>query len=187
MKKIIAAALTYARNREKQKTVPWNKEKDQNELFAAMREFGMVGIHACAGSHFGTLVREKRKQGNICVSIDIGDQIEISFSNVSAGIFADPIQFGKHPLVRIINFKEDLIQEELIEKLADLLLGEKLPLDICRADTGEVLIPANKKITKTWLRSVAIHREQIEIDPSPIRNRVLETIYRVEQKFEKEN
>jgi hypothetical protein len=185
MKKIISAALTYARNREKQKTVPWNKEKDQNELFAAMKKFGMVGLGASAGSHFGTLVR---KRGNIFVSIDIGDEIQISFHDPKKSFFSDPpIQFGKHPLVRIINFKEDLIQEELIERLEDILLGERLPLDICRADTGEVLIPANKKITKTLLRSVATHRDQVEIDPSPIRNRVLEVIYRAEQKFQKEN
>ena len=44
------------------------------------------------------------------------------------------------------------------------------------AETGEIIIPANRKITKTLLRKLAAVHDHIEIDPSPIRNKILEII-----------
>lgn len=66
--------------------------------------------------------------------------------------------------------------DELTEQLSYLLLGDKIPLDVCRASTGEVLVPANRKITKTDLRKVAKSCRDVDIDPSPIRNRVREVM-----------
>lgn len=62
------------------------------------------------------------------------------------------------------------------EKLADLLLGEKLPLDVREA--GLVIIHAGQTITKPKLRNMAraFHYGLLEIDPSPIRNRVWEVL-----------
>ena len=52
------------------------------------------------------------------------------------------------------------------------------------AQTGEIIIPANRKITKTLLRKLASVHDHIEIDPSPIRNKILEIIGSFEQRFQ---
>src|SRR5207245_11528850 len=77
---------------------------------------------------------------------------------------------------------EDLT-EQLTDSLSNILLGEKIPLDVVNAETGEINIPANRKITKTLLRKLANVHDHIEIDPSPIRNKIREIIGSDEQKF----
>ena len=79
--------------------------------------------------------------------------------------------------------KKDQLTEQLTEKLSDILLGEKIPLDVVNAQTGEIIIPANRKITKTLLRKLASIYDHIEIDPSPIRNKILEIIATFESRF----
>ena len=64
-----------------------------------------------------------------------------------------------------------------------MLLGEKIPLDVVNAETGEIIIPANRKITKTLLRKLAGVYDHIDIDPSPIRNKIQEIIQSYESKF----
>ncbi len=78
--------------------------------------------------------------------------------------------------------KEGLV-EQLTDSLSNVLLGEKIPLDVVNAKTGEIIIPANRKITKTLLRKLATAHDHIEIDPSPIRNRIREIIGTYEHKF----
>jgi DNA-directed RNA polymerase subunit beta len=79
--------------------------------------------------------------------------------------------------------KNEELTEQLTEKLSDILLGEKIPLDVVNAQTGEIIIPANRKITKTLLRKLAAVHDHIEIDPSPIRNKILEIVSGFQQKF----
>src|SRR5919199_2787719 len=57
--------------------------------------------------------------------------------------------------------------EQLTDALSNILLGEKIPLDVVNAETGEIIIPANRKITKTLLRKLAGVYDHIDIDPSP--------------------
>lgn len=66
--------------------------------------------------------------------------------------------------------------QEKTERLADILLGERLPLDFFEA--GEVLIRSGQKISKTMLRATAIAyaKQLLWIDPSPIRNRVFQAL-----------
>ena len=64
------------------------------------------------------------------------------------------------------------ITEEFVAALANLLLGEKIPLDIYDSQTGEVIIPAGRKIVKSQLRRMAAHHDTVEIDPSPIRTKI---------------
>ena len=78
--------------------------------------------------------------------------------------------------------KEQLI-DQLTKKLSDILLGEKIPLDVVNEQTGEIIIPANRKITKTLLRKLALVHDHIEIEPSPIRNKILEIITSFEGRF----
>ncbi len=79
--------------------------------------------------------------------------------------------------------KKDELTEQLTDSLSNILLGEKIPLDVVNAETGEIIIPANRKITKTLLRKLAMVYDHIEIDPSPIRNKIREIIQSYEHKF----
>ena len=80
--------------------------------------------------------------------------------------------------------KGDELREQLTEALSNILLGEKIPLDVVNSETGEIIIPANRKITKTLLRKLASVYDRIEIDPSPIRNKINEIIGAYKKKFD---
>ena len=77
----------------------------------------------------------------------------------------------------------DNLIEQLTGKLSDRLLGEKIPLEVTRAGTNEIIIPANRKITKTLLRKLAVHHDQIEMNESPVRNQIFEIINSFEARF----
>ncbi|MFV0415241.1 MAG: DNA-directed RNA polymerase subunit beta [Chthoniobacterales bacterium] len=79
--------------------------------------------------------------------------------------------------------KEEL-HESLTEALSNVLLNEKIPLDVVNAQSGEIIIPANRKITKQLLRKLASVYDNVEIDPSPIRNKIREIIAQYEHRFE---
>ncbi|NCC49712.1 MAG: DNA-directed RNA polymerase subunit beta [Spartobacteria bacterium] len=64
------------------------------------------------------------------------------------------------------------LTEDLTEALSNILLGEKIPLDVVNIETGEIIIPANRKITKTLLRKLAAAHSHIGIDPSPIQIKI---------------
>jgi DNA-directed RNA polymerase subunit beta len=76
------------------------------------------------------------------------------------------------------------LRDQLTEALSNILLGEKIPLDVVNSETGEIIIPANRKITKTLLRKLATVYDRIEIDPSPIRNKINEIIGSFKKKFD---
>ncbi len=81
---------------------------------------------------------------------------------------------------------EDVVSqltEDLTEALSNILLGEKIPLDVMNAESGDVIIPANRKITKTLLRKLAANYEHVEIDPSPIRIKIMGIIDEYRGKF----
>ena len=80
--------------------------------------------------------------------------------------------------------KLEELREQLTEALSNILLGEKIPLDVVNSETGEIIIPANRKITKTLLRKLAGVYDRIEIDPSPIRNKINEIIGVFKKKFD---
>ena len=82
-----------------------------------------------------------------------------------------------------LNRRKDELHEQLTEALSNILLGEKIPLDVVNAQTGEIIIPANRKITKTLLRKLASVHDHVEIDPSPIRNKIREIISQFEHRF----
>lgn len=74
--------------------------------------------------------------------------------------------------------------EILAKSLADVLLGERIPLDVWNSLTGEIVIMANRKITLGALRRMASLEVQanktleggFETDPSPIRNKLREIV-----------
>ena len=79
--------------------------------------------------------------------------------------------------------RKDELFEQLTEALANVLLGEKIPLDVVNGESGEIIIPANRKITKMLLRKLAGVYNHVEIDPSPIRNKIREIIGQFEHRF----
>jgi DNA-directed RNA polymerase subunit beta len=80
--------------------------------------------------------------------------------------------------------KLEELRDQLTEALSNILLGEKIPLDVVNSESGEIIIPANRKITKTLLRKLAQVYDRIEIDPSPIRNKINEIIGSFRKKFD---
>ncbi|MCH8473769.1 MAG: DNA-directed RNA polymerase subunit beta [Opitutales bacterium] len=78
----------------------------------------------------------------------------------------------------------DKQREALTESLSNILLGEKIPLDVVNSDTGEKIIPANRKITKTLLRKLSAVAKYVEIDPSPVRVKIMEIIGSFQSKFD---
>jgi len=75
------------------------------------------------------------------------------------------------------------LTEDLTEALSNILLGEKIPLDVMNMESSDVIIPANRKITKTLLRKLAANYEHVEIDPSPIRIKIMGIIDDYRTKF----
>jgi DNA-directed RNA polymerase subunit beta len=75
------------------------------------------------------------------------------------------------------------LTDELTDALSNVLLGEKIPLDVVDAEHGTVLIPANRKITKTLLRKLASSAEHIQIESSPIQVKIDEIIGEFTPKF----
>ncbi len=78
----------------------------------------------------------------------------------------------------------DKLRESLTESLSNILLGEKIPLDVVNSESDEIIIPANRKITKTLLRRLAAVYKTIKIDPSPVRIKIMEIISTFKTKFE---
>ena len=62
------------------------------------------------------------------------------------------------------NQTEDL-RAQLTESLSNILLGEKIPLNVTNSETGDIIIPANRKITKTLLRRLSSVHRFIDIPP----------------------
>ena len=93
-------------------------------------------------------------------------------------------QKGEKQVQEEFKKKNSDLQEQLTEALSNILLGEKIPLDVVNSETGEVIIPSNRKITKTLLRKLAANYDKIEIDPSPIRNKINEILDAFRKRFD---
>jgi len=80
--------------------------------------------------------------------------------------------------------KEQLksLKEELTKSFSELLLNEKLPLDILDANNGELIVPANVKISRGFIRKMVQKYRSIEVDPSPVRSKLFQTIIEAENK-----
>lgn len=78
----------------------------------------------------------------------------------------------------------DSIRDSLTEAFSSILLGEKIPLDIIDKETDEVILPANRKITKTLLRRLAACGKNIEMANSPVRTKIMEIMDVYQVKFD---
>ena len=110
---------------------------------------------------------------------------------VSARVDGEPEQMSasdRRRSVKKINesyrSQSDKLREDLTEALSNILLGEKIPLDVKNGESGEIIIPANRKITKTLLRRLAAVSKDIEIDPSPVKIKIMEIVNNYQSKFD---
>ncbi len=74
--------------------------------------------------------------------------------------------------------------EELTVALSNILLGEKISLDIIDEDTEDIIIQANRKITKALLMNLAEKRNSIKIESSPVKVKILGIIEEFNPKFD---
>jgi DNA-directed RNA polymerase subunit beta len=112
--------------------------------------------------------------------------VKVSSKNNAMGASKDKPTDLKKLQNEISERHEDVVAqltEDLTEALSNILLGEKIPLDVMNADSSDVIIPANRKITKTLLRKLAANYEHVEIDPSPIRIKIMGIIDEYRGKF----
>lgn len=75
------------------------------------------------------------------------------------------------------------LEDELTRALSNILLGEKVPLDVLDVESNEIIIPANRKITKTLLSKLATAHEHIQIENSPIQQKIDEIIDSFRDRF----
>ena len=76
------------------------------------------------------------------------------------------------------------LTDDLTEALSNILLGEKIPLDVVNVETGEIIIPANRKITKTLLRKLAAASDHVEIESSPIQMKIQAILDEYKHRFD---
>jgi DNA-directed RNA polymerase subunit beta len=79
------------------------------------------------------------------------------------------------------------LEEDLTTSLCNILLGEKIPLDVLDVNSGEIIIPANRKITKTLLARLAKAHDHIQIENSPVQQKIDEIISNFRPKFAEVN
>ena len=109
-------------------------------------------------------------------------------SKGNEGMKEDPDDLKKRQSeIKIAMMMLSQLTEDLTEALSNILLGEKIPLDVVNGESGDILIPANRKITKTLLRKLAANYKHVEIDPSPIRIKIMGIIDDYRNKFVEAN
>jgi len=79
--------------------------------------------------------------------------------------------------------KRQELQNDLTEALSNILLGEKIPLDVIDVEADEIIIPANRKITKTLLRKLSAVSDHIRIESSPIQIKIDDIISEYKPRF----
>ncbi len=76
------------------------------------------------------------------------------------------------------------VEDQLTTALCNILLGEKIPLDVIDVRTGDIIIPCNRKITKALLNKLAKSYDHIQIESSPVQQKISEIIDEYRPKFE---
>ncbi|MGN0847552.1 MAG: DNA-directed RNA polymerase subunit beta [Kiritimatiellia bacterium] len=75
------------------------------------------------------------------------------------------------------------IEVELTTALSNLLGNEKISLDVTDAESGEIIIPANRKITKTLLAKLAKAHDRYQIADGPMKEKIDEVVGRFSARF----
>ena len=64
------------------------------------------------------------------------------------------------------------LEADLTTALSNQLLNEKIPLDVTNSENGEIIIPANRKITKGLLSKLAKAHDRFQIPESPMAEKI---------------
>jgi DNA-directed RNA polymerase subunit beta len=80
--------------------------------------------------------------------------------------------------------KRASLEDDLTTALSNILLGEKIPLDVINSRNDEVIIPANRKITKTLLANLAKNHDDVYIESSPVQQKIDEIIQSYKPRFD---
>ena len=75
------------------------------------------------------------------------------------------------------------LEKDLGAKLASELMNEKLPCDVTDTESGDVIIPANKKIKKSQLATLAKAHAHWDMDEGPAKDRVSAIMQPFEEEF----
>ncbi|MDO5319012.1 MAG: DNA-directed RNA polymerase subunit beta [bacterium] len=68
------------------------------------------------------------------------------------------------------------LEADLTTALSNQLLNEKIPLDVTNSENGEIIIPANRKITKGLLSKLAKAHDRFQIPESPMAEKIEEIV-----------
>ena len=98
------------------------------------------------------------------VQVQSSKQIEESDEKKSKKALKDAEKKRKNQLAKL--------EKDLMAKLAAELMNEKLPVDITDTDSGDVIVPANKKIKKSQLAVLAKAHSHWEMDDGPAKDKV---------------
>ena len=64
------------------------------------------------------------------------------------------------------------LEKDLVAKLADAIMNEKLPSDVTDTDTGDIIIAANKKIKRSQLAVLAKAHDHWDMEDGPAKDKV---------------
>jgi hypothetical protein len=149
-----------------------NEKRDQeSELKPVVqcKEFREL-VELLRKSHDHTVALPRFTYGYYLRRIQVGWTICCLFSNLDSSM-------GPR------RWKERKIARRADAKLSHILLGEKIPLDVVNAATGEIIIRAGRTFAMKRLRKLAVLHEHVDIDPSPIRNKVMNIISSFKPRF----
>ena len=75
------------------------------------------------------------------------------------------------------------LEKDLVAKLADAIMNEKLPSDVTDTDTGDVIIAANKKIKRSQLAVLAKAHDHWDMEDGPAKDKVAAIMNPFEAEF----
>lgn len=119
-----------------------------------------------------------------------GIVMDVRVANRTSGADSDkeklsPSEYKKHikQIEEDYRQKKEELSDQLTDRLEEIIGEDKLDNDIVNGQTGEIIVAAGKKVSKAMLRRVAENYDSIEMDASPMRNKLFDAIQTFEQKF----
>ncbi len=68
------------------------------------------------------------------------------------------------------------LEGELTTALSNVLLGEKIPVDVVDEETGAIIVPGGRKITKQLMSKLAKAHDRFQIEDGPAADRIEEIV-----------
>ncbi len=109
----------------------------------------------------GSALKSGRKSKLKGVLIDDGDTVE-SYLEDAALTTGDLVEADTRKAEDVRKRREAQLLDEMAKAFGDRFLNEKLTVDVRDAETGEIIIPANRKVTKTLLSKLAHAHDHIQ-------------------------